>query len=88
MKRKDAKKLLLGMGLDNKDGHLRVTKGDNFRLIGGSQETHEIMQEKVIKLNEELDKKGKKLDDISRNEFLDIADKVGLKPIKPHHGKN
>jgi hypothetical protein len=83
MKKKESKKLLYGLGLDNKDGHLRVTKGDNFRLYGGSHETHELMQEKVIKFNEQLDKKGRKLDDISKNEFYDIANKVGLKPISP-----
>ena len=37
-KSKAAKKkaLLLGLGFDNKDGHTRVTLGENFRLIGGS----------------------------------------------------
>ena len=46
------KKMLLGMGLDCKDGHVRVTKGKNFALLGGSEETHSQMQEKAIKLNE------------------------------------
>ena len=27
--------LMLGVGLDNQDGHKRVTKGDNFYLVGG-----------------------------------------------------
>jgi len=88
MKKKESQKLLYGLGLDNKDGHLRITKGDNFRLYGGSEETHELMQEKVIKFNEQLDKQGKKLDDISKDEFHDIADKVGLKPIVPPKRRN
>ena len=29
--------LMLGLGLDNQDGHKRVTKGDNFYLVGGSE---------------------------------------------------
>lgn len=29
--------LLLGLGLDGKDGHRRITKGDNFCLVGGSE---------------------------------------------------
>ena len=28
---------MLGIGLDNKDGHKRITKGDNFMLVGGSR---------------------------------------------------
>ena len=75
-KKKPAK--LLGLGLDNKDGHLRVTKGENFHLVGGSEETHGVMQEKAIKLNEHLKKKGQTLDTISREEFHELADKVGL----------
>ena len=55
------RKVLLGLGLDSKDGHVRITKGENFRLFGGSQETHEIMQEKAVKFNEQLEKRHKTL---------------------------
>ncbi len=77
------KKILLGIGLDS-DGHKRVTTGPNFALIGGSKETHEEMTEKAIKINEKLAKKGKTLDTVSREEFDEIADSVGLKPFRPH----
>lgn len=71
--------MLLGMGLDCKDGHVRVTKGKNFTLLGGSEETHEMMQEKAIKFNEHLNKRRKSIDDISEKEFKDIAKAIGLK---------
>jgi len=80
---KKGKKILLGIGLDS-DGHKRVTTGPNFALIGGSKETHEEMTEKAIKINEKLAKKGKTLDTVSREEFDEIADSVGLKPFRPH----
>lgn len=73
------KKILLGMGLDCKDGHVRVTKGKNFALLGGSEETHEEMQEKAIKFNEHLDKRKKDINDLSEKEFSDIAKVIGLK---------
>ncbi len=73
---------MLGMGFDNKDGHVRVTKGKNFALLGGSEETHVEMQEKAIKLNEQLDKRRRTLDNISEKEFFDIADNIGLKVKK------
>lgn len=73
------KKILLGLGLDSKDGHARITKGENFRLYGGSEETHGVMQEKAVKFNEHLDKIGKTLDSVTKEEFCDIAVKIGLK---------
>jgi hypothetical protein len=72
------KAVMLGVGLDS-DGHKRVTTGHNFALLGGSQETHEVMTEKVIKINEKLAAKGKQLENVSREEFDDIANSVGLR---------
>jgi len=72
------RKVLLGLGLDSRDGHVRITKGRNFRLVGGSNKTHEAMQEKAVKFNEHLDKRCKTLDDINEKEFYDIAEKIGL----------
>ena len=76
------KAVLLGVGLDS-DGHKRVTQGPNFLLAGGSQETHEIMTEKAIKINEKLAARGKQLEEVSREEFDDIAHSVGLR--RPKH---
>jgi hypothetical protein len=60
-KRKRTRKaMMLGLGLDC-DGHKRVTTGPNFVLMGGTQETHEVMTEKVIKINEKLAAAGKEL---------------------------
>jgi len=76
------KAILLGVGLDS-DGHKRVTTGPNFALVGGTQETHEVMTEKAIKLNEQLAAKGKRLEQVSREEFDDIAASVGLQRHEP-----
>lgn len=73
------RKILLGLGLDCEDGHVRITKGKNFRLFGGSKQTHEIMQEKAIKFNEQLEKRRKSLDEINEKEFREIAKVVGLR---------
>jgi hypothetical protein len=76
------KAMMLGLGLDS-DGHKRLTTGLNFVLAGGSQETHEVMTEKAIKINEKLAAKGKQLEDVTRDEFDDIAQSVGLHRHKP-----
>ena len=82
-KNKQRKAVLLGVGLDS-DGHKRLTTGPNFALVGGSAETHETMTEKAIKINEKLAASGKALEEVSREEFDDIAASVGL---QPHHPK-
>ena len=69
--------LMLGIGLDS-DGHKRITTGENFALLGGSKETHEAMTEKVVKISEKLAARGKRLEQVGREEFDDIARSVGL----------
>ena len=71
------KAVMLGVGLDS-DGHKRLTTGPNFILAGGSEETHEVMTEKAIKINEKLAAKGKQLEEVSHDEFDEIAHSVGL----------
>jgi hypothetical protein len=72
------KAIMVGIGLDS-DGHKRITTGPNFALAGGAQQTHEEMTEKVIKINEKLSAKGKTLEEVTRQEFDDIAHSVGLR---------
>jgi hypothetical protein len=79
---KKGRAILLGVGLDS-DGHKRVTTGPNFALVGGSQETHEIMTEKAILINEKLASKGKALEEVSRQEFEEVAHSVGLERHEP-----
>ena len=76
------KAAILGLGLDS-DGHKRVTTGENFALVGGTKDTHEQMTEKAVKINEKLKARGKRLEEVSREEFDDIAHEVGLKKNNP-----
>ena len=76
------KAVMLGVGLDS-DGHKRVTTGPNFLLMGGSEETHEVMTEKTIKINEKLAATGKRLEDVSHEEFDELAQSVGLRRHQP-----
>jgi len=62
----------LGVGLDSKDEHQRLTRADNFVLVGGSAETHERMQDTAIRFNEALKKKGKTLQETSAEEASDL----------------
>jgi hypothetical protein len=66
---------LLGLGLDNDDGHKRITTGKNFAIVGGSAETHEKMTETVVKTFEELKRRRKPLVSVEAKELAEILDK-------------
>ena len=66
---------LLGLGLDNDDGHRRITTGEQFAILGGSAETHERMTETVVKTFEELKQRGKKLGEVEPDELAEIIKK-------------
>lgn len=62
---------IVGVGLDS-DGHKRITRTEEMILIGGSQETHERMQETAIRFSEELEKRGKSLPEASLEEVIEL----------------
>ena len=66
---------LLGLGLDNEDGHKRITKGEQFTLVGGSDETHGRMTETVVKTFETLKGRGKHLQTVEPGELAEIIHK-------------
>ena len=63
---------ILGVGLDAKDGHKRITQAERFSIIGGSEETHNKMSETVIKTFETLSRRGKNIDDVDESELVEI----------------
>ncbi len=75
-RRRPAKKgHLLGIGLDNDDGHKRLTNAEQFTIVGGSDETHGRMTETVIKTFEVLKTRGKALHTVEPRELAEIIHK-------------
>jgi hypothetical protein len=66
----------LGLAFDAEDGHKRITRGPNFLLAGGSAETHGVMQETAVKINEHLDRAGKDLADVTVTELREIIAEI------------
>jgi len=66
---------LLGLALDNDDGHKRMTTGEQFMLVGGSEETHGRMTETVVKTFEELKRRHKRLETVEPKELVEILQK-------------
>jgi hypothetical protein len=78
MSRLPSKKMvptLLALGLDNQDGHKRITQGEKFAILGGSQETHERMTETIVKTMEDLQQKGQDIEEAEPREIADLLRK-------------
>ena len=78
-KKRKSRAGLLGVGLDNEDGHKRITTGEKFVLVGGSEETHERMTETVVKTFEELKRRDRQLEEVEPKELEDILKKSSPK---------
>ena len=66
---------ILGIGLDNQDGHTRLTQAEQFTVAGGSEETHERLTETFIKTCENLERRGKTINDADVSEIAELIDK-------------
>ena len=66
---------LLGLGLDNEDGHKRLTQAEKFSVVGGSEETHDRMTETLIKTFEDSKVKGKELEETAKDELSELIDR-------------
>jgi hypothetical protein len=62
----------VGVGLDGADGHQRLTENGFFLLMGGSESTHERMQDVSIRFTESLERRGKELSETSAEEVIEI----------------
>jgi hypothetical protein len=56
-----------------------VTRGRDFLLVGGSEDTHGEMQARAVPFDEELQRRGKRLAEVSSaDELREIADRAGM----------
>jgi len=76
------KPILLGLGFDGDPKHRYFTKGDNFYIAGGSKSTHETMIDNVMRFNHILNKYGKNIDQLSREEYYRIVQEIGENTIR------
>jgi hypothetical protein len=70
--KKNGEAHILGIGLDSADGHKRLTRAEQFSIVGGSEETHERMTETLIKTFEDLKQRGKALHEAPKEELAEL----------------
>lgn len=69
----DVLSFLVGIGLDGRDGHFRITRGDDFQVVGGSERTHRRMQDKITYVQEDLARKGRTIASMQPDDLDDIS---------------
>ncbi|MEI6892411.1 MAG: hypothetical protein V5783_09590 [Pontiella sp.] len=67
---------LLGIGFDSNDGHVRITKAENYDVLMGSAESHEYIQKLIQKIEDELKARSLTLDDLSPDEFITFVQTI------------
>jgi hypothetical protein len=64
---------IIGFGLDGHDNQKRISTGEQCLLVGGSAETHAEMLETMLRLESELDRRGRRLAEVNPCELAEIA---------------
>lgn len=64
---------LLGVGFDTEDGHIRMTDADDYKVLMGSNETHEALQKICNQISESIQASGRPLCDYSPEEFMEMV---------------
>ncbi len=68
--------VLVGYGLDSDDGHIRITRGQDFQLYGGSDRIHDEMQRRAQQIRREVENLGISLDGMTYEQFQTVKDIV------------
>lgn len=61
--------VLVGYGLDDADGHVRITRGRAFELYGGSESAHGEMQRRAEIIQAEANRLGISLDRMTYEQY-------------------
>lgn len=71
---------ILGLGFDHRDGHVRITQGESFGILLGSEKTHREMEQFCLALEQRLAEQGQRMQDLSRDEFLALVRELNQPP--------
>lgn len=71
--RRQLRAAIIGLGLDGPEIPRRLSTGEHCLILGGSAETHADMLETVLRLDDELERIGRPLGELTPMELAEIA---------------
>lgn len=67
---------LIGVGFDEKDGHIRITQANDYQILMGSGETHAALQKLCSRIEISLKESGRSLSDCTPEEFMKLMEEI------------
>ncbi len=64
---------IIGIGTDGFDGHIRITNGNHYEVLQGSEMSHALMQQWCEGINQRLAAMNKEMGQLTLEEFLQVA---------------
>ena len=64
---------LLGVGFDADDGHIRITSGDKYDVLMGSDGSHDYLNRLLSGVEREIKQRGLDLDSMSPEDLQSIV---------------
>lgn len=61
---------VIALGKDPGDGHLRVTRGDQFDILMGDDESHQALTELCLRMDRFLRERDLRLEELTEKEFI------------------
>lgn len=68
--------MVVGLGLDDAEGHVRYTRGESFELYGGSADAHAEMRRRARIINERIASLGIHLEHMTYEQYEQVRDIV------------
>jgi len=67
---------LLGVGFDTEDEQIRITQAKNYKIIMGSNESHQALQKVCSQIDQQIQNSGRVLSDYTPNEFIELMQEI------------
>jgi len=65
---------LLGVGFDQNDGHIRITQAENYKVLMGSNYSHQALQKICSRIERAVAESGRVFSDYTPEEFMELME--------------
>jgi len=67
---------LLGVGFDHDDEQIRITEAQNYKILMGSNSSHQALQKICSKIEKSIQSSNRVLTDYTSEEFLELMQEI------------
>ena len=67
---------LLGVGFDHEDEQIRITQSKNYKILMGSNSSHQALQKICSKIDQAIESSNRVLNDYTPEEFMELMQEI------------